>query len=385
MHVVIAPNAFKGSLDATRAAACIEKGLLESSLSCTCECLPVADGGDGTARLLTEYLSGESIKGSFHDPLERPVESEYGFMAGSKTAVIEMAATSGLALLQPDELDPMRTTSRGTGEMIRHALDRGAQKIILMLGGSATIDGGCGILSALGVRFYDDDGRQLAVNPKSLISVARIDASSLDPRMKSATIELWCDVRNRLLGHDGAAMVFGPQKGATRSQVHLLDQWLERLNALTRQQTAIDASTLPGGGAAGGTAAFLHAWLGARLVNGIERFLEITGFHRHLEGCDLVITGEGAVDAQTIQGKAPFGVAMAARRWNIPVVALAGSVPAEGSAALDGVFDAVLAIGHAPMDMQDAVRHTAENLTRASRELGNLLAVGRRRIDGIDR
>ncbi len=375
MHILIAPNAFKNSLTAKRAAMAIAKGLMQSRLSCTCECFPIADGGDGTGELIIEKLNGTIVEAAVTDPLGRKCNASFGWIAKEKTAVIEMAAASGLRLLKQDELNPLKALSTGTGDMIRQALDQGARKMILGVGGSATVDGGVGILMALGVRFFDTADQELAGMPESLIHLKRIDLTGLDTRIGNCEIRILCDVDNYLLGALGAATVFGPQKGADADDVIKLEAALQQLSKVVLQQYRKDMGTIQHGGAAGGTAAGLFALLNAKLCNGAEEFLILTGFEEQLRRADLVITGEGSLDAQTLRGKGPFAVAVWAKRKLIGVIGLAGSVPLQTNNALGQYFDVLMAIGDGPSDLFTALKHTEDNLIRIGEQVGNLLAL----------
>ena len=309
MHILIAPNAFKNSLDAAKAAEAIQNGLHKSKLQCTTSCFPVADGGDGTAALLIDYLKGEWIDTIVHDPVMREIGSSIGWIEKDKTAVIELAAASGLRLLKPGEYDPLTTTTAGTGELILEALEKNANKILLCVGGSATVDGGTGILKALGVKFLDAKGNELNELPATLSSVADIDSTSCDKRIKNTRIIILCDVKNPLLGSNGAAAIFGPQKGASKKAVELLENRLANFNDIVLHRMGKDMSSIKNGGAAGGVAAGLNAFLNAELVNGIDYFLLATGFEEEIAKANMVITGEGSIDLQTLHGKGPFGVA----------------------------------------------------------------------------
>lgn len=375
MNILIAPNAFKNSLDAEEAAIAIQEGLNKSRLKASCTCFPVADGGDGTGALLVKKLGGIRVPAPAHDALGRPIQTSFGLVDGGRTAVIEMADAAGLRLLRKEELNPLRATSYGTGEQIKAALDRNARKIIVCMGGSATVDGGAGILSALGVRFLDAGGRELAHLPEDLVQLAHMDASRLDKRIYDSEIIILCDVDNVLLGEHGAAAIFGPQKGAGPADVPRLEAALAKFAAITQQITGIDIACLKHAGTAGGAAAGLHAFLQATFVKGIDYFLELTGFDASLEAADLVITGEGSIDEQTLQGKGPFGVAYKARQKQIPVIALAGKIPLQENSALAEYFNVLFAIGNGPSGMEAACRHTRENLVRVSCQTGNLLAM----------
>lgn len=376
MHILIAPNAFKNSLDAPQVAAAIAKGLSLSKLQCTTESFPIADGGDGTGSLIIEKCQGEVIWHEVHDPLGRKIKASFGLIENRKTAVIEMANASGLRLLNKDELNPMLVSSYGTGELIKHALDEDVNKIILAMGGSATVDGGCGILRALGIKFLNADGEQLLANPENLINLAKVDTSGLDRRILDRELIILCDVNNKLLGPQGAAAVFGPQKGASPEQVKILDGFLENFAKVSEKQTGMDMSSMEYGGAAGGATSGLHTWLNAKLVNGIEHFLTITNFDEALQKAGLVITGEGSIDEQTLQGKGPYGVAVRAKERNIKVIGLAGKVPLEENQELDNYFDALIPINNELSDITTAIANTEENLVRTATLIGNLIASG---------
>jgi glycerate 2-kinase len=427
-HFLIAPNAFKNSLSAGEAAEAIRNGLLNSSLECTCECFPIGDGGDGTVDLIIQRLGGTRQEAEARDPLGRKITTYFGLIAvtathapaatptlraaatcttpahaagtpssqplpipaatrttraaitptltahtATPTALIEMANASGLRLLSNTELNPLLALSHGTGDLIRTALDSKARRIIIGMGGSATVDGGTGILEALGARFLDDKGAPLKDLPQSLVNLASIDTSQLDPRLTDTELIVLCDVDNRLLGPSGSAAVFGPQKGATPQAVGQLDAALSRFSEIVKEQTGRDMTTAMYGGTAGGAAAGLYGLLNATLVNGIDYFLEITGFDKALSSATWVITGEGSIDEQTLQGKGPFGVASRAKNKGLPVIGLAGRVPLEPSAGLKKYFDTLLAIGNEPSNLEDAVKTTAANLTRTAEAIGQLL------------
>ncbi|GGB13185.1 glycerate kinase [Puia dinghuensis] len=364
MNILIAPNAFKNSLPADGAATAILLGLQQSRLHFTGECFPVGDGGDGTGDLLIKKLGGVVLEAPVRDPFGRERQATFGFIPASETAIIEMANASGIRLLKKTELDPLRALSTGTGDLIRAALDQNARHIIIGMGGSATVDGGAGILTALGVRFTDE----------------AIDTSGLDPRLAATELTILCDVDNPLLGPRGAAAVFGPQKGASPHAVQQLEANLQRLADNIYKTTGKDITTIPSGGTAGGAAAGLYGVLNASLVNGIEYFLQLTGFDDALQHSDLVITGEGSIDEQTLRGKAPFGVALHAKHAGIPVIGLAGKLP-QNTTRLDDYFDVLLSISRRLVPPAEAIKHTAANLTATSRALGNLLALGLVRLD----
>jgi glycerate kinase len=416
MHLLIAPNAFKNSLSADEAAKAIRRGLDRSRLRdavwlppsdrpfaghpYSTECFPVGDGGDGTGDLLIERLGGHRVAAEARDPLGRRITTYWGLAEEGRTAVIEMANASGLRLLDRQELDPLKADSAGTGDLIRAALDQDRpgsankklSRIIIGMGGSATVDGGTGILQSLGARFLNSDGQPLQDLPGSLTDLASIDRSGLDPRLATIELIVLCDVSNPLTGPRGAAAVFGPQKGASPRDVARLDAGLAQLARVIdlsapprKDQSArpgedqpglarMDLATLPRGGTAGGAAAGLHGLLSARLTDGIDYFLDITGFDDALDRSDWVITGEGSIDEQTLQGKGPFGVARRAKMKGIPVIGLAGRLPAEIVPGLKEYFDLLLPISTEPLELAEALRLTAINLERTAEQVGNRLA-----------
>lgn len=374
MHILIAPNAFKNALGATDAAQAIHDGIRQSNPSCTMTCFPTADGGDGTGELIIRHCKGSTIPATAMDPLGRNIQTSLGLIDGGKTAVIEMASASGLRLLHQRELNPLQTTSFGTGQLIRQALDHGVTTIILCIGGSATVDGATGILSALGLRFLDKNKLPLKILPRDLEHLETIDFSELDPRLHHCQLNILCDVDNLLLGPGGAAAIFGPQKGATPADVIKLDHLLARLSQVVLQQTRQDMSLIPHGGAAGGTAAGLAAMLNAQLVPGASYFLKLTGYLNELKKADVVITGEGSIDLQTLHGKGPFEIARLAKDQGKKVIGLAGKLPDPIPAALRVYFDDLICINEIPTDLATALANTRTNLVKAANKLGKSLA-----------
>lgn len=375
MHILIAPNAFKNSLDASQVAAAIEQGLKLSKLQCTTACFPIADGGDGTGSLIIEKCAGKIIWKDVHDPLGREIKASFGLIDNGKTAVIEMADASGLRLLKKEELNPLKTSSYGTGELIRFALDEGVGKVIIAMGGSATVDGGCGILSALGIIFSDKAGNRLSAIPEDLMNLSKVDVATLDPRILGCEVVILCDVNNQLLGPQGAPAVFGPQKGASPGDVQLLETFLKNFAEVSLTQSGKNMADLKHGGAAGGATAGLHTWLNAKLVNGIAYFLSLTNFDEALDRCDLVITGEGSIDEQTLQGKGPFGVALSAKNKNIPVIGLAGQIPGEVGQVLKQYFDELISINKGEIHIDDALKNTEQNLMAVAKEIADRMAL----------
>jgi glycerate kinase len=367
---LIAPNAFKHALSADKAAEAVARGILAEDPSAVCRLFPVGDGGDGTAELIRRHLGGESVSIPAADPLGRPRVVSYVLVEAGKTAVIEMASASGLRLLEHGERNPMAATSFGTGTLIRDALERGVGKVLVCVGGSATVDGGMGIMRALGARFEDASGQEVIL-PSELHLLDRVELTSMNNRKYGAEFHVLCDVRNPLLGPNGAAAVFGPQKGATHRMVEQLEAGLRRLCEVVRDLTQIDLAAIPYGGSAGGAAAGLHAFLGARLLSGTESYLDLTGFDRSLEGMDVVITGEGGLDAQTLEGKAPLGVATRAKRLGRRVIFLTGRVSPDIK-AVSVPFDTVIDINEGQGPESDRLKETEQNLERAGRRIASL-------------
>jgi glycerate kinase len=374
MHIVIAPNAFKNSLSAPDAAEAIRSGLKESGLPFIITSFPIGDGGDGSASLIVKNGNGTLFDTEANDPIGRKIKSSFGVVDEGRTAVIELADISGLKLLSATELDPLHTSTFGTGELIRAALNKGVRKIILCVGGSATVDGGCGIMQALGIRFLDSSNKMLTQLPENLIYLDSIDSSALDQRILNIEFIILCDVNNRLLGEKGAAAVFGPQKGASMKDIVLLETALTRLREITLFQTGKDMNAMRHGGAAGGVAAGLNIFLNATLVQGIEYFLDITGFDEILREADILITGEGSIDLQTLEGKGPFGVARRARERNIPVIAVGGQISQQYIRELKEYFDVLITINQPLENVRSALMHTADNLHIAGSRIAQIIA-----------
>jgi len=375
MHILIAPNAFKNSLDAVSVAEAVGKGLQQSRLDCSTEYFPVGDGGDGTAALIIQKQKGIIIEAGVHDALGRKIKASYGLIDDNTTAIIEMANASGLRLLKQEELDPLHATTFGTGELIKDALDRKVRKIILCIGGSATVDGGTGILQALGIQFMNDKKETLNQLPITLTHLAFINTDNFDRRILNCELVILCDVENKLLGPDGAANVFGPQKGASKMAVKQLEAALTRLRDIILVETGIDIGTINHSGAAGGVAAGLSAYCKAKPVNGIEYFLQLDDFDKALQKANLVITGEGKIDEQTLHGKGPYGVAVKAKEKQIPVIGIAGDVPLERNEMLQQYFDILISVNNKCQDLTTALANTESNLIRTGKMIGDMLAL----------
>lgn len=377
MKIVIAPDSFKESLSAEEAARAMAHGVRAAAPDAEVLCVPVADGGEGTVRALVAATGGSLQRTTVTDPLGAPVDAAWGLLGDGDEAAIEMAAASGLPLVPADRRDPTKTTTFGTGELIRAALDRGVRRILLGIGGSATVDGGAGLAEALGARLLDSDGRPVGRGGGALAALDRVDLSALDPRLGSVRVEVACDADNPLLGPHGAARVYAPQKGATPEMVERLESNLARFADIVERDAGRRVRDVPGAGAAGGLGAGLLALLGAELRPGVDLVLAAARLEEKLVGVDLVLVGEGRMDRQTAYGKAPVGVARVAARLGVPCVAIVGSlgdgyeaVHAEGIGACFPICDGPCTIG-------DAMSRAAELVSRTTAEAVRLFAAGR--------
>ena len=373
MKILIAANGFKHSLNASQACAAIQQGLLQSGLQASCLLLPIADGGNGT---LDVFLAagGQRIRLEVLDPLMRPIQADYGLLPDGETAVIEMAQAAGLELLAPHELNPLIASSYGVGQLMADALARGVKRIIIGLGGSATVDGGMGCLQALGLRLLDANGNEVRRGGQGLRDIARVDDSALAD-WEDIDIIIASDVDNPTLGEKGAARVFGPQKGADPAMVEVLEQNLRHCFTILFEQRGIDLRQVKGGGAAGAFAAGLMAFFSCKMASGIELVLAHNRFAEHLKDSDLVITGEGQIDAQTIDGKAPVGVARLAREHGLPTIALVGGINIDERRLHEAGIQAVFPIVDKPMSLQDALDNAEDLLRRAALRLGYALQI----------
>lgn len=373
MHIVIAPDSFKECLTAMEVAEALADGLRMALPDAHCELVPMADGGEGTTATLLQALGGERVDVEVHGPLGGKTWAYFGLIDQGKTAVMEMAEASGLHLVPPDQRNPLLTSSFGTGELIEAALRRGAQRIVLGIGGSATNDGGAGMLMALGATLLDQTGAPIALGGAALATLASLDLSTLDARLAQVQIDIACDVTNPLCGERGASAVFGPQKGASPEQVVQLDQALLHFGAMLAGQSGRDALNHPGTGAAGGLGAGLFAGLGAELRPGIELVIDTVQLEDKIAAADLVLTGEGRIDHQTIYGKTPFGVAQVAQRLGKPVIAVAGSVGEGYEVVHEHGINAVFSISPGPQSLLQALASGKEQLTRTARNIGEML------------
>lgn len=376
MKIVIAPDSFKESLSAPDAAAAIARGVLAACPAADIVAIPMADGGEGTVAAVLAATGGQWRSSAATDALGATAQAAWGWLADD-TAVIEMAAAAGLEQVPPQRRDPLRATSRGVGELLRAALDAGARRIILGLGGSATNDGGAGMLAALGLRILDAQGKPVADGGAALAQAARIDVAQLDPRLADVRIEVASDVDNPLCGPHGASAVFGPQKGATPEHVRQLDAALSHFADLSAGVLGRDERDRPGAGAAGGLGFAAHAFLNATFRPGVEVVAELGGLAQAMEGATLAFTGEGRMDEQTLHGKTPAGVARIAARAGVPVVALAGSLGG-GYEKLYGVgITAAYSLASGPMTLAQACEEAAGLLTDRARDATRLFLAGR--------
>lgn len=355
LKIVLASDSFKGSLTSLEVGEAAERGVHTVLPDAECTIVPVADGGEGTVDAIVSALHGEFVHVRVKGPLGEPVEATYGVCGD--TAVIEMASASGLPLVPADRRNPWITTSFGTGELIRHALERGCRNFLIGIGGSATNDGGVGMLTALGYRFLDKEGNEIGPGGGETGRIATIEVSRVLPELKKAVFTVACDVNNPLTGQNGASRIFGPQKGADLEMVEKLDRALTSFAQVVKEAKGRDFSVLPGAGAAGGLGFAFTAFLDARLEPGIEMVLNAIGFDRHLENATLVITGEGRLDSQTVMGKTPYGVLKHSLNHGVPVIAIGGAVVPEAVPVLNEAgFTSVFPIVAGPVELAEALR-----------------------------
>ncbi|CAI0958902.1 glycerate kinase [Serratia quinivorans] len=370
--VVIAPDSFKESLSAMEVAEAIERGFRQIYPQVQYVKLPMADGGEGTVDSMVAATGGEIVRVEVTGPLGQPVSAFYGLLGEGETAVIEMAAASGLHLAPKERRDPRITTSYGTGELILAALERGVKAIILGIGGSATNDGGAGMMQALGARLLDDQQQPLPPGGAALARLAQIDLSAVDPRLQQVSVTAACDVDNPLCGPHGASAVFGPQKGATPEMVTQLDAALSHFGSLLQQATGREVLNAPGAGAAGGMGAALLGMLNARLRPGIEIVIETLRLEEALRDADLVITGEGRLDSQSIHGKTPIGVARVAKHYGLPVIGIAGSLSKDYQVVHQHGIDAAFSVLDRVVTLEEALTDAATNLEVTARNVAAL-------------
>ena len=375
MKILIAPDSFKESLSAEQVAIAIESGFREILPSATYVRLPVADGGEGTTDSLLAATQGVLYQTQVSGPMGDIVEAHWGTLGRRKTAVIEMAAASGLERVVKEERNPLLATSYGTGELILAAINQGVRHIIVGLGGSATNDAGAGMMQALGLKLLDAAGEELPAGGGALNRLADIDTSALDPRLSQVKFEVACDVDNPLIGPQGASTVFGPQKGADPQMVLQLDANLAHFSELIRQTTGLNVSQIPGAGAAGGLGAAFLAFTNAELKSGIDIVLDAVDINSQLVDTDLVITGEGRIDSQSIRGKTPVGVAKRAKLYKCPVIALAGSVEGDLGPIYEQGIDAVFSAVPGVVSLDNALQKASANIHNIARNIAVVWAL----------
>ncbi|MDO4600227.1 MAG: glycerate kinase [[Ruminococcus] gnavus] len=375
MKFLFASDSFKGTLSSSRIAELLTTAAKESFPNCICTSVETADGGEGTTDAVLDAVNGQRMFLTVHGPLWKKTDCFYGKL-DERRAVMEMAATSGLPLLQEAQRDPRKTTTYGTGEMIQDALDHGFRDISIAIGGSATNDGGMGCMCALGVRFLDQEGRVLTGCGENLGKIARIDLSDLDPRITETKFTVMCDVNNPLCGENGATYTFGGQKGGTPEILEELETGMLHYRELLLETFHVDVNEVPGAGAAGGLGAALVVFLNATLKSGIETVLDLVDFDTRLQGVSLVVTGEGCTDWQSAFGKVLHGVGMRCKKYHIPVVALAGSMGQGAEQIYESGIDSILTTVNAPMELHTALEQAEELYLNAARRLFRMLKVG---------
>lgn len=369
--IVLAPDSFKESMTAKEACEAMERGIKKANSNITCIHVPMADGGEGTMQSLVDATGGKIYSIKVVGPLGNEVEAKYGILGDGQTGILEMASASGIHLVPAEKRNPLITTTFGTGQLIKACLDHGVKKLLIGIGGSATNDGGAGVVQALGGRLLDKDGNEIGFGGGELGKVAKIDLTNFDARLKEVSVEVACDVTNPLCGERGASRVFGPQKGATPEMIEALDNNLRHYASIIKEQLKKDVLEVPGAGAAGGLGAGLMAFLNGSLKKGIDMVIEYSKLEEKVKDADMVWTGEGSIDFQTQYGKTPLGVAIVAKKYNKPVIALAGRIGdgievlyEKGIDAIFGIMKGVTSIEEALAKGQENIEKTAEDIIR---------------------
>lgn len=355
MKFIVAMDSFKGSLSSEEANTAVEKGIISVFEDAEVRSFPMADGGEGTTEALIDAFGGVRKHADVAGPLGDEVTASYGFAEKESLAIIEIAEACGLTLLNQDELDPEKATSYGVGEMINHAYDSGAREFIIGLGGSATNDGGAGMLQAMGYDFLDESGNPIEPGGKSLSQIHKVLKTEEARRFDDCVFRVACDVNNVLYGPSGATYVFGPQKGVAEDMLSDLDDAMKHYAKMIEAQMGIDIASVKGGGAAGGLGAAFYGYLNAELKSGIELIMETLNMEKDIKDADLVITGEGRLDAQTAMGKVPSGLAGSAKKYSVPVIAFGGSLTNDAYELTGGDLDAIFSIQHTPMSLEEAM------------------------------
>lgn len=373
--IVLAPDSFKESMTAKEVCEAMERGIRKANSQIRCIHVPMADGGEGTMQSLVDATGGRVYSKEVVGPLGNNVVAEYGILGNGEIGVIEMASASGIHLVDSEKRNPLITTTFGTGQLIKACLDKGVKKLLIGIGGSATNDGGAGFIQALGGRLLDENGDDLSYGGGALAKLHTIDLSNLDERLKYVSVEVVCDVNNPLCGKEGASYVFGPQKGATREMIEILDQNLSHYAEVIKEQLGKDVISKAGAGAAGGLGAGLMAFLDVKLKSGIEMVIEYANLEEKVRDADMVWTGEGSIDFQTQYGKTPLGVAMIAKKYNKPVIALAGRVGNDIDVLYDKGIDAIFGIMRGVTSIEEALVKGPENVEETSENIIRLLNI----------
>ncbi|MBS5936920.1 glycerate kinase [Clostridium sp.] len=381
MKVVIAPDSYKGSLTAMEVANCIEEGIKRYNKNIEVVKVPMADGGEGTVQALVDATGGRIINLKVCDPLLREVDSFYGILGDGNTAIIEMAAASGINLLDRNELNPLITSTYGTGQIINDAIERGCKNIIVGIGGSGTNDGGAGMLRALGIRFLNEEGRDIQEGGAALKELHSIDKKNFNKRISKCNIKVACDVDNPLCGLNGASHVFGPQKGASKEDIELLDEALNQYAKIIKNEFNIDVLNIPGSGAAGGSGAAFLA-IGSKLERGIDIVINETNLQTMIESADIVFTGEGRIDFQTKFGKAPYGVAKEAKKNGLPVIAICGEIGEGYDELYNHGFTSIFSIVNRPMTLEESIKDSKKLIRDVSERIVRVICEGDKYLDG---
>ncbi|CUN81097.1 MAG: glycerate kinase [Sarcina ventriculi] len=371
--IVLAPDSFKESMTAKEVCVAMERGIKKVNSNIRCIHVPMADGGEGTMQSLVDATGGEVYSLEVVGPLGNKVKAEYGILGNGEIGVLEMASASGIHLVSLEERNPLITTTYGTGELIKACLDRGVKKLLIGIGGSATNDGGVGVIQALGGRLLDKEGNELGFGGGELEKLDRIDLTNFDRRLKDVVIEVACDVSNPLCGENGASYIFGHQKGASVEMIKILDNNLKHYAKVIKEQFGKDVLEIAGAGAAGGLGAGLMVFLNGNLKKGIEIVIEYSGLEKKVKNCDMVWTGEGSIDFQTQYGKTPLGVATVAKKYNKPVVALAGRVGDDIDILYEKGIDSIFGIMRGVTTIDEALKNGKENIERTSENIVRLM------------
>lgn len=373
MKIIVAPDSFKDCLPAKEVASSISKGIRQVYPGAIIYEIPLSDGGEGLIDSLLGGVDGKLISVMVRDPLGRSINAEFGILQDGTTAIVELARASGLELLQENERNPLLTSTYGTGQLIKAALDQGCKKIIVGLGGSATNDGGTGMLRALGARFLNKKGAEIEEGGGRLIDLDHIDFTLFDVRLAQCEVVVASDVSNPLTGPNGASFIYGPQKGGNRKSLEQLDSNLERYGAIIKEQIKIDVANVSGAGAAGGTGVALLAFMNAKIVPGIELVLQLLGMEQYLNEADLVITGEGKIDGQTLNGKTISGISKMAKDRGVPVIVLTGKMDEQIEAIYDRGVQAVFSIVDGPMELEEALNKAPRLLERTTMNIMGMI------------